>query len=56
MSALLFALAQMGAGHSPSTGGYLRGGYSAILVILALYGLYLWHRHTIITRRNKRGR
>lgn len=56
MSALLFALAQMGASHSPSTGGYLRGGYSAILIILALYGLYLWNRHLSIARRNKRGR
>lgn len=56
MSALFFALAQMGASHSPSTGGYLRGGYFAILAIFALYGLYLWNRRLSITRRNKRGR
>jgi len=53
MNALLLALAQLGTAHSPSTGGYLRGGYMAILAIFALYGFYLWNRHL---RRNGRGR
>lgn len=55
MSALLFALAQQAPNGPPSTGGYLRGAYLAIFATFALYGLYLWNRHTT-ARGNKRGR
>ncbi len=40
MSGPLLALAQT----APSTGGYMRMGYAAILVIFAAYGLFLWDR------------